>query len=273
MTPVIRMRGVAVGYGDRPVVHGVDLDVEAGEVVAVLGANGSGKTTLVRGLLGLAEVVAGEVELFGTPVTHARDAARIGYVPQRHSVGGPIPSTVREVVSSGRLARRPWWARQGAADRAAVEDALATVGLADRAREDVARLSGGQQRRVLIARALAARPDVLVMDEPTAGVDAASQTALADTLRRLVASGVTLVVVTHEVGPLAGTISRAVVMVRGRVGYDGRLTPSMLGASDDVGPGGWERGWDHSHHDDDRTASPVGWVPDVGVLAPEDRNG
>ncbi len=269
MTPVIRMRGVAVGYGERPVVHGVDLDVVAGEVVAVLGANGSGKTTLVRGLLGLAEVVAGEIELFGTPVSSARDAWRIGYVPQRHSVGSSVPSTVREVVSSGRLARRRWFARPGAADRAAVDRALDTVGLADRDREDVVRLSGGQQRRVLIARALAAEPDVLVMDEPTAGVDAASQIALADTLRRLAARGVTLLVVTHEVGPLAGTISRAVVMARGRVGYDGPLTPSMLGASDGVEPAGWE----HSHHDGDDDA-PLGpaWVPGVAV-SPDGRAG
>lgn len=262
VTPVIRLRGVAVGYGGRPVVQGVDLDVAAGEVVAVLGANGSGKTTLVRGLLGLADVVAGEIELFGTPVTQGRDASRIGYVPQRHSLGGTVPSTVREVVSSGRLARRPWWARQGADDRAAVDQALETVGLADRDREDVARLSGGQQRRVLIARALSARPDVLVMDEPTAGVDAANQVALADTLRRLAATGVTLVVVTHEVGPLAGTITRAVVMQRGHVVYDGPLTRSMLGASDGVEPGGWE----HSHHDDEDGERPtVAWVPGVAV--------
>ncbi|HZI96055.1 MAG TPA: metal ABC transporter ATP-binding protein [Actinomycetales bacterium] len=270
MTPVVRMRGVAVGYGARPVVHDVDLDVAAGEVVAVLGANGSGKTTLVRGLLGLAEVMAGEIELFGTPVGQGRDAARIGYVPQRHTVGGPVPSTAREVVTSGRLARQRWWARRTPADRDAVEDALMTVGLADRAGEDVARLSGGQQRRVLIARALAGGPDVLVMDEPTAGVDAPSQVALADTLRRLAASGVTLIVVTHEVGPLAGTISRAVVMQRGRIGYDGPLTPSMLGASDDVDPGGWDAGWDHGHHHQPDDGS-AGWVPDVTAVSPEAR--
>lgn len=266
VTPALRLRGVSVGYGGRPVVRGVDLVVDTGEVVALLGANGSGKTTLVRGLLGLAAVTAGTVEVFGVATTRGRDASRVGYVPQRHTVGGTVPSTVREVVSSGRLARQRWWARPGAADRAAVQAALVTVGLADRAGEDVTKLSGGQQRRVLIARALAGQPDLLVMDEPTAGVDAASQVLLADTLRRLATSGVTLLIVTHEVGPLVGTITRAVVMARGQVAYDGPLTPAMLGASDGDAPGGWA----HTHHLEDPARAAPGWVPDA-VLAPEHR--
>ncbi len=227
---VLTLRGLQVGYDGVPVVRGVDLSVTAGEVVAVLGANGSGKTTLVRGLLGLAEIQAGEVELFGRPGGRLAERHRIGYVPQRQTVAGAIPSTVREVVASGRLSRRGLFSRRTAADRSAVDEALRTVSLLDRASEEVASLSGGQQRRVLIARALAGEPDVLVMDEPTAGVDASSQGALAATVQRLAERKVTLLIVTHEVGPLSGVVSRALVMSRGRMVYDGPLAGARSGA-------------------------------------------
>ena len=240
--PVIALRGVSIGYTDRAVVHDVDLVVQRGEVVAVLGANGSGKTTLVRGLLGLARILTGEVELLGRPVgARGRSrwhGARIGYVPQRHTVGGTVASTVREVVSSGRLPRlgRVGWMRE--ADRAAVTAAIDAVDLTPWADVDIADLSGGQQRRALIARALASEPEVLIMDEPTAGVDQASQQALARSVARLVELGVTLLIVTHEVGPLAGVVTRAVVVTEGRIAYDGPLEDSMIGASDGA----------HDHH-------------------------
>ncbi|WP_426566473.1 metal ABC transporter ATP-binding protein [Angustibacter sp. McL0619] len=220
-TPVVRMRDVTIGYGDRPVVRDADLTVTDGEVVAVLGANGSGKTTLVRGLLGLATVMRGEVELLGKPLRTRRDRAAIGYVPQRHTVGGAIASTVREVVSSGRLPRLGLFGRLGAVDRAVVTEAIDAVRLGGFADTNIAELSGGQQRRVLIARALAAEPGVLVMDEPTAGVDQVSQQALADTIRQLATRGVPMIIVTHEVGPLADTLTRAVVVSDGRITYDG----------------------------------------------------
>jgi zinc transport system ATP-binding protein len=147
----------------------------------------------------------------------------VGYVPQRHTVSGAVPATVREVVGVGRLARLGLFRRLRPADRAAVADAVAAVGLGDRIGDPVASLSGGQQRRVLVARALAAEPELLIMDEPTAGVDAASQDALAAVLAGVSARGTTLVVVTHETGPLAGVLTRAVVVDHGRIRYDGPL--------------------------------------------------
>jgi zinc transport system ATP-binding protein len=224
-TPVIALQGVAVGYGDRPVVEDVDLVVDPGDVVALIGANGSGKTTLVRGLLGLAPVLAGRVELLGRPAESFRERWRLGYVPQRHTVGGGIPSSVQEVVASGRLARRRLLSRATGADHEAVREALEIVGLADRRHAPVATLSGGQQRRTLIARALAADPDVLIMDEPTAGVDAAGQESLARTLTRLVGQGLTLVVVTHEIEPLLGLLTRVVELREGRVVRDEPRAP------------------------------------------------
>ena len=107
--PVVTMRSASFGYAGRPVVTDVDLTVRAGEVVAVLGPNGSGKTTLVKGLLGLSEQLSGRVEVLGTPLARLRDRARIGYVPQRHTLVGGVRATVGEVVATGLLSRRPWW--------------------------------------------------------------------------------------------------------------------------------------------------------------------
>jgi zinc transport system ATP-binding protein len=177
----------------------------------------------VRGLLGLATVLAGDVELLGQPLRTRQDRARVGYVPQRHTVGGAVASTVREVVASGRLPRLGWLGRLGARDREVVERAIEAVDLGPLAGSDIAELSGGQQRRALIARALAAEPEVLVMDEPTAGVDLASQQALARTVGRLTARGVTMLIVTHEVGPLVDVVTRALVVTDGRITYDGPL--------------------------------------------------
>jgi zinc transport system ATP-binding protein len=224
-TPVLELRDVSVGYEDQAAVKGVNLAIVPGDVVALIGPNGSGKSTLVRGILGLAQVLDGEVRLFGDPDPGAGEHRRIGYVPQRHTVGGAIPSTVEEVVGSGRLVHRRWYQRASAGDRAAVAEAIEAVGLADRSRAMVSTLSGGQQRRVLIARALAGRPDMLIMDEPTAGVDAESQETLVRTLHSLVARGLTLLIVTHEIAPLRPMLTRAVAMSGGRVVRDTPLTP------------------------------------------------
>ncbi|MFR9723186.1 metal ABC transporter ATP-binding protein [Streptomyces sp. MS19] len=214
--PVIALRGVRAELGGRPVLRGVDLTVRHGEVVALLGANGSGKSTAVRAAVGQVPVSGGELALFGTPVRRFRDWRRVGYVPQRSTAAGGVPATVREVVLSGRLALRRL-RPLGRADRAAVDRALGLVGLADRARDPVASLSGGQHQRVLIARALAIGPELLIMDEPLAGVDLASQRVLSGTLRTLTAEGVSVLLVLHELGPLQPLIDRAVVLAHGRV--------------------------------------------------------
>lgn len=218
---VFDLRGGQVVLGGRRILDDIDVRVEQGEFVAILGANGSGKTTLVRTLVGLNPLSHGSLELFGTPLAQFRDWPRLGYVPQRLAVGGGVPATVGEVVASGRTARLSRWRRIGAVDRAAIDHALEDVGLADRARELVATLSGGQQQRVLIARALAGEPEVLVLDEPTAGVDADSQDTLAGALGHLSGAGGSVVLVAHELGPLAALIGRAVVLSHGRVVSDG----------------------------------------------------
>lgn len=220
---VVDVSHLAVGYEGREILHDVSLSVRAGEVVAILGANGSGKSTLIRTILGLVPVARGSIDLFDVPQRRFRDWARLGYVPQRLGAGSGVPATVGEVVASGRLARRGVFRLPRRADRTAVRTALEDVGLAGRIGDPVTTLSGGQQQRTLIARALAGEPDLLILDEPTAGVDAASQEAFAATLGRFQARGGTVLLVAHELGPLAPLIDRAVVVHQGRIAHDGAV--------------------------------------------------
>ncbi|MGP4012257.1 metal ABC transporter ATP-binding protein [Streptomyces sp. 4N124] len=218
--PVISLRSVTAELGSRPVLRGIDLTVGHGEVVALLGANGSGKSTAVRTIIGQVPVSGGEIEIFGTPRRRFRDWARVGYVPQRTTAAGGVPATVTEVVSSGRLSRTRFGVLRKT-DRDAIRHALELVGMADRAKDSVNALSGGQHQRVLIARALASDPDLLIMDEPMAGVDLASQEVLAQTLTEQVAAGTTVLLVLHELGALEPLIDRAVVLRDGCVLHDG----------------------------------------------------
>lgn len=224
--PVISMRGATATLGARAVLRGVDLTVRRGEVVALLGANGSGKSTAVRSVIGQVPLTGGTVELFGTPLRRFRQWARVGYVPQRTTAAGGVPATIREVVSSGRLSRTKL-RLPGRADREAVDRAIELVGLTDRAKDSVNALSGGQHQRVLIARALVSEPEVLIMDEPMAGVDLASQEVLATTLREQVAGGATVLLVLHELGALEPLIDRAVVLRDGCVMHDGPPPEAM----------------------------------------------
>lgn len=218
--PLVVLERAVIGYRGRGVVE-ADFELDRGDVVALLGPNGSGKSTLVKGILGLAEQLAGSISLFGVPAASFQERFRIGYVPQGQTSSGPLRTTVTEVVTSGRLARKRRFQRITAADRLAVGRAIEVVGLGDRAGVAVSELSGGQHRRALIARALASEAEVLILDEPLAGVDHASQVELADTLAELVAGGATVIAVLHELGPLAPLVTRAVWLSGGRVVYRG----------------------------------------------------
>lgn len=219
---VLAAQDLTVERGGLPVLRGVSISVGAGEAVALMGGNGSGKSTLVRTLLGLLPHRRGEVQLFDSHLRDFRDWSRIGYVPQRSPVllGG---SKVKEIVAAGRLAHRRPFRPLSRSDRDAVDNAITLVGLAAQRNTDISALSGGQQQRVLVARALAGEPDLLVLDEPTSGIDLDQQQVLAGVLAGLLAQGTSLLVVLHEVGPLRGLIDRAVVLSDGRVLHDGPL--------------------------------------------------
>ena len=220
-TKAVQVTDLSVDLGGRPVLRGVDLQIRQGEVLAVLGTNGSGKSTLIRTMVGLLPAARGEVKLFGTPVPRFRQWRRVGYVPQRLTAAGGVPATVQEVVSSGLLSKRRLFRPLRPAGREAIARALEVVDLMDLRKEAVAELSGGQQQRVLIARALVSDPDLLVLDEPTAGVDLHSQGIFTEAIRQRVARGTTVVMVSHDLGPMDALIDRAVVLRRGRIVYDG----------------------------------------------------
>jgi zinc transport system ATP-binding protein len=221
MTDPVHLRDGAVAIDGRPILRGIDLTVRTGDFLALMGANGSGKSTLVRALTGLLPLTTGTLELFGTPISDFDQWPRLGYVPQRAGAGSGVPASVWEIVAAGRLGHRRLFRPLSRVDRAAIDDALEVVGLAHRSRDSIGRLSGGQQQRVLIARALAGAPEMLLLDEPTAGVDLVNQRALAATLAELGSRGSTVVLVAHELGPLAPLVSRAVLMRDGRIVRDG----------------------------------------------------
>jgi len=223
----VELRGVSFAYGNQaPTLRSVDLAVEPGEFVAIAGPNGGGKTTLLRLTLGLERAAAGEVLLFGEPAATFSRRERLAYLPQRQRLETSAPATVREVVSAGRLATAGLLGPLRALDRARVEEAIARVGLERQASTPISRLSGGQQQRALLAKALAGEPELLVLDEPTTGVDTEAQEALAAFLDRLHRElGVTILYVSHEFGAVERFVER-LVLVRGGIVFDG--SPSAL---------------------------------------------
>ena len=236
MPLAVELRGVSFGYdGGRPVLSEVDLAVRTGEFVAVAGPNGGGKTTLMRLVLGLERPTRGEALLFGEPASRFSLRSTIGYLAQRTVLAIDAPATVREVVSAGRLASGGLLGPLRRRDRCLVEDAIARVGLSPQADVPLARLSGGQQQRAFIAKALAGEPSLLVLDEPTTGVDVDAQEALAELLDRLHRElQMTILYVSHEFGAVERFVER-LVLVRGGIVFDG--PPSRL-------PGLWH---DPSH--------------------------
>lgn len=247
--PVIDLSGVTFGYTATPVVEDVSLTVDSGEYVAVVGPNGSGKSTLMRLMLGLIGPDAGAARLFGEDAGRFDDGERVGYVAQQATAAEEMPITVREVVKMGRFpyvavgnlpggdagvvgglfddpvgtARRTANAVSGrltAGDWRIVDDALATVGMSAFADRRIGQLSGGQRQRVFIARALAGEADLLVLDEPTVGVDAESVDAFYDLLDALNAAGITVLLIEHDLSAVVKHADRVVCLNR-EVYFDG----------------------------------------------------
>jgi zinc transport system ATP-binding protein len=230
VSPVLlEAEGVGFAYGREPVIEDVSFRVSAGEFVALVGPNGSGKSTLLRVLLGSLVPGSGRVRILGSSPQELRDRWRIGYVPQRPAIASEVPATVEEIVTSGRLARGGWWRPLRGADREAIRHAMRSVGLDDLVTMPVTTLSGGQQQRAFIARAFASDPDLLVLDEPIAGVDAESQRRFRDSITHLIHehhAGVLLV--SHELSAVADEVDRVIVLKR-RVLFDGPPKELMRG--------------------------------------------
>lgn len=187
---------VTVAYHRRPVLWNIDYQAPSGKLIAIVGPNGSGKTTLIKAILDLVPRAAGQVLIFGEPYRQQRH--RVGYVPQRTSVDWDFPVSALDVVAMGMYRKIGWLRPVTRKHRDAAKQALDRVGMADFASRQINQLSGGQQQRVFLARALAQDADLYFMDEPFAGVDAATERAIVDILRQLRASGKTVIVVHHD---------------------------------------------------------------------------
>lgn len=217
------------GYDGDPALEALTFDLPAGALVGLAGPNGSGKTTLLKTLLGLLQPWRGRIELFGRPIRSAR--RRLGYAPQSELVDWEFPATVGDVVMMGRYGRIGLLRRPAAADRDAVRDALAQVALGGLADRQIGELSGGQQRRMLIARALAQEAELLLLDEPLVGLDATSQHDLLALFETLRDAGMTLLVATHDLSCVAACFDLTLLLNRRLVafGAPGEIfTPELL---------------------------------------------
>lgn len=223
--PLLAVAGVWFGYGHQVVLEDVSLTLERGDFLGLIGPNGSGKTTLLKIILGLLRPQRGTVRWFGGELRRPADlAGRVAYVPQLvHAFPPGFPASVAEVVATGRTAGRGLLRPLGREDWRAVHAALHAVGMAGLRDRRVAELSGGQQQRVFIARALAAEPEVLLLDEPTAGVDVEAQERFYALLGRLHAeAGLTLVLVSHDIGMITNRVTRLACLNR-RLFYHGDI--------------------------------------------------
>jgi zinc transport system ATP-binding protein len=222
MPVAVELDGVSFGYDPRrPVLEDVTFAVPEGQFVAIAGPNGGGKTTLLRLIVSLNRPQSGTVRAFGEPVGAAARRGYIAYLPQRAHLGIEAPATVREVVAAGRVTRRRLLGPLTAEDRLAVDSAIDRVGLGAQADEPIATLSGGQEQRAFIAKAIASEPRLLILDEPTTGVDADAQDALAALLARLHGElRVTILYVSHEFGAVEHVAER-LLLIRGGIAFDG----------------------------------------------------
>jgi zinc transport system ATP-binding protein len=215
MRPFVELEGVGVSYGEVRALDGINLTVEPGDFLGIIGPNGSGKTTLLRVMLGLLEPQEGSVRLFGQLPAAFREWRRLGYVPQRAALDPSLPVTVQEVVASGLVASLGLFQQIGGKEKARVGDALARVGMEAQAWSRIGALSTGQQQRVLIARALVSDPELIILDEPTGGVDPEAQTSFYAMLHHLNREReVTLVLVSHDIGVVAKEVTKLACLNR-----------------------------------------------------------
>ncbi len=213
MTPAVHARDLVIRYGDFVALDRATFDLAYGESLGVVGPNGSGKSTLLKAIAGLVPAADGELHVLGVDPRRVEPGS-IAYVPQVESVDWTFPATVWDVVSMGRFPRLRFWHGFGVADRAAVQRALDLVKMGSLARRHIAELSGGQQQRVFVARALAQEPKLLLLDEPTTGVDAATEYALREVVRDLVNRGLPVIMATHDLDTVEQWFDRLMVLDR-----------------------------------------------------------
>ena len=206
----LSIHAATVAYDRKPVLWNVDYDAPPHKLIAVVGPNGAGKSTLIKACLGLVPMASGQVEFWGQPYRKAR--ARVGYVPQRESVDWDFPVSALDVVAMGRYRAIGWCRPVSRKHKRAATECLDRVGMADFAHRQISQLSGGQQQRVFLARALAQEADLYLMDEPFAGVDAATERAIVELLRQLRHDGKTVLVVHHDLQTAPDYFDHAILL-------------------------------------------------------------
>jgi len=261
------IRDLTVAYGRKVVLKGVQADIKRGQVVGVVGPNGGGKSTLLKAILGMVPTVSGSVMLFGKPVAKLR--SDIAYVPQREEVDWQFPVTAHDVVLMGRYPHSGWLRRTGPRDRQIVDEMLRQVEMTEYSDTQIGQLSGGQQQRVFIARALAQEADVLLLDEPMNGIDAATQEVIMRVIEEQRKAGKIVLLATHDLvsascacdclccvnermvsyGPLDETYTSENLAAT----YGGPVI--MLGRSDELQPAHTHHAGDHAHHTHDASGA------------------
>jgi len=216
-TPALTIEGLSVRYNGYPALEDVTLRVSKGDILGIIGPNGAGKSTLLKTVLGLVPAWQGRIRVLGEPVANNR--RQVGYMPQVEQVDWDFPVTVGDVALMGRYARRGLLRRTSKEDREAAEDSLVRVGILDLRNRLIGELSGGQRRRVLLARALANQPDLLLLDEPMAGLDATAQHQFLDIIGRLREGGATVVLSTHDLSCVSQRCDKAACLNRRLVAY------------------------------------------------------
>jgi ABC-type Mn2+/Zn2+ transport system ATPase subunit len=227
----IEVENLTVSYGPTPALLDVTFAVPSGMLVGVIGPNGSGKSTLIKAILGFKTPDVGEVRLFGQPAESVR--GRVAYVPQHGSVDWEFPITVGEVALMGRYGNLSWWRDPTKADRQAALEALEMVRMADFTNRQIGQLSGGQRQRVFMARAICQGAEILLLDEPFSGVDAATERAILDVLTRFKESGRTMMVVHHDLATAAEYFDRLILLKQRLYAYgtpEQVLQPDLLSA-------------------------------------------
>ena len=219
----VEVRNLTVSYGPKPALLDMTLCIDKGLLVGVIGPNGAGKSTFIKAILGFESRDVGEVLIDGVDAEQAK--GRVAYVPQRGAVDWDFPITVGEVAMMGRYNDMPWYKSPSASDKEAVDEALRMVRMSEFHHRQIGQLSGGQQQRVFMARALAQGSDILLLDEPFAGVDAATERAILEVLERAKDAGKTLVVVHHDLTTAAEYFDRLALIKQRLYAYG---TPEMV---------------------------------------------
>lgn len=217
---IITVDSVSFSYQQKDVLKDVSFQVKERDFIGLIGTNGAGKTTMLRIIVGLLKPTSGSISLFGEPINQFKSWEKIGYVPQKNNLNPLFPATVREVVLSGLVGKRKWFGRNSKEDLIKCEDALMAMGVEDLAEKKIGQLSGGQQQRVFLARALINNPSLLILDEPTVGIDAETQESFFHMVKHMHQHhNMTFLMVSHDMEMIKGYLGEKPAASAGKLNF------------------------------------------------------